>query len=202
MSAPERDAAVLRYCVFCGSADGSGPRYRALAERTGRTLAERGIGVVYGGAKRGLMGAVADAALGAGGEVHGVIPFGLEALEVAHRGLTSLDVVDTLHQRKARMMELSGGFLALPGGHGTLEELFEVLTWLQLAIHSHPVGVVNEGGYYDHVRAHLDLAEREGFIRSEHRGLLLFEDDLDALLDRMAAYEAPERDEWATRPSP
>lgn len=202
MSAPERDAAVVRYCVFCGSSDGSGPRYRALAERTGRALAGRGIGLVYGGAKRGLMGAVADAALDAGGEVHGVIPFGLEALEVAHRGLTHLDVVDTLHQRKARMMELSRGFIALPGGHGTLEELFEVLTWLQLAIHSHPVGVVNEGGYYDHVRAHLDLAEREGFIRPEHRGLLLFDDDLDALLDRMAAYEAPERDEWATRPSP
>lgn len=202
MNAPDRDAAPLRYCVFCGSSDGASPRYRALAERAGRTLAERGIGLVYGGAKRGLMGAVADAALAGGGEVHGVIPYGLEAMEVAHRGLTELDVVDTLHERKARMMELSRGFIALPGGHGTLEELFEVLTWLQLAIHSHPVGVVNEGGYYDHVQAHLDLAMREGFIRPEHRGLLLFEDDLDALLDRMAAYEAPSRDEWTTRPSP
>ena len=202
MSSPDRDAAPLRFCVFCGSSDGASPRYRALAERAGRTLAERGIGLVYGGAKRGLMGAMADAALASGGEVHGVIPFGLEAMEVAHRGLTELDVVDTLHERKARMMELSRGFIALPGGHGTLEELFEVLTWLQLAIHSHPVGVVNDGGYYDHVQAHLDLAMREGFIRPEHRGLLLFEDDLDALLDRMATYEAPERAEWATRPSP
>ncbi len=173
-----------------------------LAEETGRTLAQRGIGVVYGGANRGLMGAVADAALAEGGEVLGVLPHGLEAIEVAHRGLTGLEVVDTLHERKARMMELSDGFLALPGGHGTLEELFEVLTWLQLNIHSDPVGVVNLDGYYDHMLSHLDQCESEGFIRPQHRGLLLAEPTLDGLLTAMDQWEAPERPTWKTKARP
>lgn len=200
--APRVGRPTRRYCVFCGSSDGGDPKYAALAEETGRTLARAGIGVVYGGANRGLMGRVADAALAEGGEVHGVLPYGLQALEVAHEGLTSLEIVDTLHERKARMMELSDGFIALPGGHGTLEELFEVLTWLQLAIHSSPVGVVNLDGYYDHVEAHLDRSRDEGFIRPEHRPLLLFEPTLDALLARMGSYDAPPRPTWATRVRP
>lgn len=165
---------------------------------TGRTLAKRGIGVVYGGANRGLMGAVADAALAEGGEVFGVLPRGLEAIEVAHRGLTSLEIVDTLHERKARMMELSNGFIALPGGHGTLEELFEVLTWLQLNIHSDPVGVVNFEGYYDHMLRHLDNSREAGFIRPQHRDLLLAEPGLTELLAAMDAWKAPDRPAWTT----
>lgn len=203
MSAPSAGPAPLRsVCVFCGSNDGADPRYGDLAARTGELLARRGLRVVYGGANRGLMGRVADAALAAGGEVHGVLPYGLEAIEVAHRGLTTLEVVDTLHERKARMMALSDAFIALPGGHGTLEELFEVLTWLQLAIHSCPVGVVDLGGYYAHAVAHLDLCVREGFLRPEHRALLLVEADVEPLLDRMLAWTAPPRPAWAERVLP
>ncbi len=197
------DRGPNRICVFCGSSDGAHPRYLEVAQATGRLIAERGQGVGYGGANRGLMGAVADAALGAGGEVHGVLPYGLQKMEVAHEGLTSLEIVDTLHERKARMMELSGGFLVLPGGHGTLEEFFEVLTWLQLAIHDCPVGVLNLEGYYDHVVAHLDLAVREGFIKPEHRQLVIVDPDLPSLLERMEIYEAPSRAAWsAGRPRP
>ncbi|MEL6430099.1 MAG: TIGR00730 family Rossman fold protein [Planctomycetota bacterium] len=192
----------LRFCVFCGSSTGAGTRYRDLAAETGRTLAEAGIGVVYGGANRGLMGILADAALEAGGEVHGVLPYGLQKLEVAHEGLTSLEIVDTLHERKARMMELSRGFIALPGGHGTLEELFEVLTWLQLEIHRWPVGVVNLDGFYDGVVAHLDRASSEGFIRPEHRELLLVEDRLDGLVERMRSFARAPGDGWETRVRP
>ena len=205
MTSPNRDgtgAPIKRLCVFCGSSDGAHPRHLELAKETGRALAQRGIGVVYGGANRGLMGAVADAALAEGGEVLGVLPHGLEAIEVAHRGLTRLEVVDTLHERKARMMELSDGFIALPGGHGTLEELFEVLTWLQLNIHSDPVGVVNLDGYYDHMLNHLDHCQAEGFIRPPHRGLLLAEPTLGALLDAMDAWDAPARPTWTTKARP
>ncbi len=191
-----------RICVFCGSSKGARPEYLELARRTGVALVERGFGVVYGGANRGLMGAVADAALAAGGEVIGVLPYGLQAMEVAHEGLTRLDLVDTLHERKARMMELSDGFLVLPGGHGTLEEFFEVLTWLQLAIHDNPVGVVDMDGYYEHVVAHLDLAMREGFIRPEHRSMLVVESELERVLDAMESYEPPERAEWVSRVRP
>ena len=205
MTSPNRDGSsspARRLCVFCGSSDGGHPRYLELARETGRTLARKGIGVVYGGANRGLMGAVADAALAEGGEVLGVLPRGLEAIEVAHRGLTGLEIVDTLHERKARMMELSDGFVALPGGHGTLEELFEVLTWLQLNIHSNPVGVVNLDGYYDHMLGHLDHCQGEGFIQPRHRGLLLAEPTLHGLLDAMETWEAPERPEWTTSARP
>ncbi|MDG1048743.1 MAG: TIGR00730 family Rossman fold protein [Planctomycetota bacterium] len=194
--------APRRICVFCASSTGSSPEYGELATQVGRTLAERGYGVVYGGANRGLMGKVADAALEAGGEVLGVLPYGLQAMEVAHENLTSLEIVDTLHERKARMMELSSGFLVLPGGHGTLEEFFEVLTWLQLAIHDHPVGVLNHAGFYDHIFAHLDHVVAEGLLRPEHRALLLDDPSLDGILDAMEAYQSPPRPEWATRPQP
>ena len=191
-----------RICVFCASSMGSSPEYAELASRVGRTLVERGYGVVYGGANRGLMGEVADAALEAGGEVLGVLPYGLQAMEVAHEGLTQLEIVDTLHERKARMMELSSGFLVLPGGHGTLEEFFEVLTWLQLAIHDHPVGVLNHAGFYDHILAHLDHVVTQGLLRPEHRSLLLADHTLDGVLDAMEAYQAPPRPTWNTRPRP
>ncbi len=190
------DKAPRRICVFCGSNDGAHPRYLEIARETGTALTERGLAVVYGGANRGLMGALADSALGAGGEVYGVLPYGLKAMEVAHEGLTNLDLVDTLHERKARMMELSGGFLILPGGHGTLEEFFEVLTWLQLAIHDSPVGVMNLNGYYDHLIQHLDLCVREGFIKPEHRALVIFESSLETLLDKMEAFTPPDRPKW------
>ena len=190
-SAPPR-----RICVFCGSNDGGHPRYLEIARKTGAAIVARKLGVVYGGANRGLMGAVADSALEAGGEVYGVLPHGLKAMEVAHEGLTNLDLVDTLHERKARMMQLSGGFLVLPGGHGTLEEFFEVLTWLQLAIHDCPVGVLSLNGYYDHVIQHLDLCVRECFIKPEHRALVLFEEHLEPLLDRMEAFVPPDRPNW------
>jgi uncharacterized protein (TIGR00730 family) len=202
MDGSDRDAATRRICVFCGSSDGARPEYLDIARRAGRSLVERGYGVVYGGANRGLMGAVADSALEAGGEVLGVLPFGLQRMEVAHEGLTRLEIVDTLHERKARMMELSSGFLVLPGGHGTLEEFFEVLTWLQLAIHHDPVGLLDLNGFYRHVVAHLDGAASEGFIRTEHREMLLVEDDLDRLLDAMEDYQAPPRPDWATRVRP
>lgn len=199
------DAAAPRrgnIAVFCGSSNGARPEYLQLAAQTGRLLAERGYGVVYGGANRGLMGAVADAALAAGGEVFGVLPYGLETLEVAHRGLTQLEIVNTLHERKARMTELSDGFLILPGGHGTLEEMFEVLTWLQLAIHHDPVGVLDHNGYYRGILQHLDHAEAEGFIRPEHRRLLIAEDSLEGLMDAMAKWVPPPRPEWKTRGGP
>lgn len=188
--------------MFCGSSDGARPSYASLAAHTGASLARRGLAVVYGGANRGLMGRVADAALAEGGEVHGVLPYGLQAMEVAHEGLTSLEIVDTLHERKARMTHLSDGFLVLPGGHGTLEETFEVLTWLQLAIHSHPIGVVNLDGYYDHMVAHLDRCVEEGFLKPQHRALLLVERDVDVLIDRMLEWTPPDRDPWATRVRP
>ena len=185
--------------MFCGSSLGAREDYVEMARSAGRSLVERGYGVVYGGANRGLMGALADAALEAGGEVHGVLPYGLQALEVAHEGLTSLQIVDTLHERKARMMELSDGFLVLPGGHGTLEEFFEVLPWLQLAIHDAPVGLLDLDGFYRHVVAHLDHASSEGFIRPEHRSMLVVEPTLGGLLDRMERYVPPERPAWTRR---
>ncbi len=197
--ATEGDPEPARTCVFCGSSPGARPIYLDAAARVGAALAARGRGVVYGGAKRGLMGAVADSALAGGGEVIGVLPFGLQAMEVAHESLTRLEIVDTLHERKARMAELSNAFLVLPGGHGTLEEFFEVLTWLQLAIHDHPVGVYDLDGYYTHVAQHLDLAVREGFIRPEHRALVRIDGELDRLLDHMDAFQAPARPDWAKR---
>jgi uncharacterized protein (TIGR00730 family) len=183
--------AIRSICVFCGASSGGDPRYAAAAAATGETLARRGIRVVYGGGRRGLMGHVADAALAAGGEVVGVIPRGLVDRELAHRGLTRLDVVETLHERKARMEELADGFIALPGGLGTLEELAEVLSWAQLDLHSKPIGLLDVGGYFAALETFLDHAVAEGFVAERHRRLLLREDDLEALLARFAAWEPP-----------
>lgn len=187
---------MFRVCVYCGSSPGKGELYLTVARELGAALAARGYGLVYGGARVGLMGAVADAALAGGAEVHGVIPHGLVRMEVAHAGLTALDVVDTLHQRKARMDELSSAFVAMPGGHGTLEELFEALTWLQLAIHRKPVALLDVGGFYDPLLAHLDRCVAEGFLQPENRALLLHTEDVDECLDALERWRAPQRPLW------
>lgn len=178
-------------CVFCGASTGRDPRYAAAAAAVGERLAQRGIRLVYGGGRLGLMGAVADAALAAGGEVVGVIPRGLVDRELAHPGLTRLEVVGTLHERKARMSELADAFIALPGGLGTLEELAEVLSWAQLDLHAKPIGLLDVGGYFEALEAFLDRAVAEGFVAARHRGLLLRDEDFDELLEQFTAWQPP-----------
>jgi len=185
--------------VFCGSSMGTRPIYVAQARELGRLLARRGLGLVYGGASIGLMGAIADAALAEGGKVVGVIPRGLQAKEVGHRSLTRLHVVSTMHERKALMAELSDGFIAMPGGMGTLEETAEILTWAQLGIHGKPCGLLDVGGYYQHLVAFLDHAVGERFLREEHRALVLVERDPRALLARMEAFAPLRVERWIDR---
>jgi uncharacterized protein (TIGR00730 family) len=191
----------MRLCVFCGASPGRDPAFAALARSVGAGLAGRGIGVVYGGGRVGLMGAVADAALEAGGEVIGVIPSRLVDRELAHGGVTDLRVVETLHQRKATMAELSDGFVALPGGLGTLEELAEVASWAQLDLHAKPIGLLGPGGYWDGLLTWLDRAVAEGFITAHHRTLVAVDQDLEALLERFAAW-TPRVSRWETPPAP
>jgi hypothetical protein len=186
-------------CVFCGSSPGGDPAYLAAAQAIGRMIAERGMGLVYGGAKVGLMGAVADATLAAGGQVTGVLPAALEKKELAHFGLTRLEVVGSMHERKARMAELSDGFIALPGGAGTLEEIFEIWTWGQLGFHGKPAGFLNVAGYYDKLAGFLDHTVSEAFVKSVHRDMLMFRDDPAALLDALAAYTPPKAEKWLER---
>ena len=178
-------------CVFCGSRPGAKPAYRAAAEALGQLLAERGIELIYGGGNIGLMGIVADACLAAGGKVVGVIPRALLEWEVGHEGLTRLEVVDSMHTRKARMAELADGFIALPGGLGTFEELFEILTWAQLGFHNKPIGLLNVDGYYLPLVQMMERGVAEGFMKAENRGLLLVEDNLFALMRSMGAYHPP-----------
>jgi hypothetical protein len=182
---------MKRICVFCGSSSGHDPRYLEAARTMGQTLARRGLGLVYGGGSVGLMGAVADAALAAGGEVIGVIPEVLQIRELAHRSLTTLHVVGSMHERKALMAELSDGFVALPGGMGTLEELSEVLTWAQLGLHARPIGLLDVAGYYQPLADFFDRAVGAGFLRPAHRALLLVGHEPGALLDRFAAWRGP-----------
>ncbi len=177
--------------MFCGASAGGDPRYAEVAAAVGASLARRGIELVYGGGRLGLMGAVADGALAASGRVTGVIPAGLVDRELAHRGVTELRIVTTLHERKAVMAELSDGFLALPGGLGTLEELAEVLSWAQLELHAKPVGVLDVGGFFGPLVAYLDHAAKEGFIAAGHRDLLIVDDDLDRLLERFETWRPP-----------
>ena len=179
---------MKRLAVYCGSATPADTRFLDSARLVGRTLAERGIGVVYGGGRLGLMGALADAALAAGGEVIGVIPRALQAAEVAHHGLTELHVVDTMHQRKQAFTDLSDGFVTLPGGTGTMDELWEALSWAQLGYHAKPVGLLNVAGYYDGLIAFVERMGEAGFLRAQHRGLLIAEEAIDPLLARMAAW--------------
>ena len=177
-----------RIAVYCGSATPADPRYIQLAREVGSTLAQRGIGVVYGGGKAGLMGAVADGALAHGGEVIGVIPDALVAMEVAHYGLTDLHIVDTMHQRKQAFTDLSDGFITLPGGVGTMDELWEAISWAQLGYHSKPVGLLNALGYYDGLVAFNNHMAEVGFVRQAHRDIMLVSSSLDDLLAQMAAF--------------
>jgi uncharacterized protein (TIGR00730 family) len=186
----------VRVCVFCGSSSGTGLSYVEAARQVGRVLAQRGIDLVYGGASVGTMGEVADAALAAGGSVVGVIPQTLVDWEVAHGGLTELHVVDNLHQRKALMASLADAFIALPGGAGTLDELFEAWTWAQLGIHAKPVGLLDVNGYFQPLLRFLDHMVEQGFLKPAYREMLIIESEVSALLDRYAAYRPP-RFKWA-----
>jgi hypothetical protein len=185
--------------VFTGSSAGLRLEYRTAAAALGQAAAARGIGVVYGGAHVGLMGVLADAALGAGGEVVGVIPRGLVARELAHTGLTTLHVVESMHERKALMASLSDGFIALPGGWGTLDELFEILTWAQLGLHRKPCGLLNVRGYFDPLLSFLDHSVAEGFVRPESRRLLTVADAADRLLDLLAEPSPTVVEKWIDR---
>ena len=179
-----------RLAVYCGSATPADPNYVALARATGTLLAERGIGVVYGGGTRGLMGALAEGALSAGGEVIGVIPEALAATaEVANHSCTELITVGTMHERKLRFTDLSDGFLTLPGGVGTMDELWEAVSWAQLGYHTKPVGLLNAFGFYDGLIAFNRTMADTGFVRPAHQGILLVETELAPLLDRMEAYQ-------------
>lgn len=188
-----------RICVFCGSSAGRDPAYRAAAVALGSLLAERSIGLVYGGAAIGLMGAVADAARAAGGEVIGVIPRALVEWEVAHTGLADLRIVASMHERKALMAELSDGFIALPGGIGTLEELFEVWTWAQLGSHNKPCALLNVRGFYDSLLGFLDFVVDAAFLKPVHRSMLLVGDTPQDLLEKIKAYRAPAETRWIGR---
>jgi uncharacterized protein (TIGR00730 family) len=190
---------LKRICIFCGSSSGTREIYLRSAQEVGRLLAERGIELVYGGGKVGLMGAVADACLGAGGRVLGVIPQLLVDKEVAHSGLTELRIVQTMHERKALMADLSDAFLALPGGYGTWDELCEVLTWAQIGIQRKANAILNVNGYYDPLLAMADRAVSEGFLRDIHRELLLADTDAARLLERLESYVSPVADKWMDR---
>ncbi|MBK6803066.1 MAG: TIGR00730 family Rossman fold protein [Novosphingobium sp.] len=179
---------MKRLAVYCGSATPADPRYMELAAEVGRSLAQRGIGVVYGGGRLGLMGAVASGALDAGGEVIGVIPEALVSSEVANHDCTELIVVADMHQRKAAFTRLSDGFVTLPGGVGTMDELWEAISWAQLGYHAKPVGLLNAFGFYDHLIAFNHQMIEVGFIRSAHQGIMIAEAELDLLLERMAAH--------------
>ncbi|WP_262028482.1 TIGR00730 family Rossman fold protein [Microvirga sp. Mcv34] len=186
----------MRLCVFCGSSSGQDPVYMAAARSLGETLAAQGIELVYGGASVGLMGAVADAALEKGGHVIGVMPQALVDKEIAHRSLSDLRVVGSMHERKALMAELSDGFIALPGGLGTFEELFEVWTWAQLGYHRKPCALLNAGGFYDKLTDFLDDVVERGFVKPIHRAMLIVEDEPTALVAAIRAYEPPKVDKW------
>ena len=185
--------------VFCGSNSGRGDRYVAAARALGAELASRDIKLVYGGGRVGLMGEVADAALAGGGHVTGVIPAALVAREVGHTALSEQHVVDSMHERKALMAELSQGFIAMPGGYGTLDETFEILTWAQLGMHKHPVGMLNVDGYFDKLLAFVDHAIAEGFVRPEYKAMLSVAADPGELLAAMGRYRPPAVTKWITK---
>lgn len=186
----------MRLCVFCGSSPGHDPIFIETAGALGTALAGNGIGLVYGGASVGLMGAVADAALAGGGHVIGVMPQALAAKEIAHDGLSDLRIVGSMHERKALMAELADGFIALPGGLGTFEELFEVWTWAQLGYHRKPCALLNIGGFYDRLADFLDGVVEAGFVKPVHRSMLIVEREPEALIEAIRAYEPPAVEKW------
>ncbi|NOT28555.1 MAG: TIGR00730 family Rossman fold protein [Acidobacteria bacterium] len=194
-----RQATRGAICVFCGSSSGARPDYEHAARQLGEALVEHGYDLVYGGANVGLMATIADTVLDRGGRVTGVIPEALVQKEVAHRGVSELRVVASMHERKATMATLSVGFIALPGGLGTLEELFEVLTWAQLGLHAKPCGLLNVAGYYDRIVDFLDYAVSERFVKASHRSMMVVESEPEALLRRFLDYQAPVVDKWIDR---
>lgn len=187
---------IRALCVYCGSNTGSRDEYAQAARGLGQLLATNGIGLIYGGAGRGLMGVIADEVLAAGGTVQGVIPKALLAKEIAHPRLDKLHVVDSMHERKSMMAELSDGFVALPGGFGTLEEIVEMLTWAQLGIHTKPCGLLNVSGYFDGLLAFFDHALAELFVKPAHREMLLVDADARRLLQKFHDYAAPPAGKW------
>lgn len=191
---------MKRICVYCGSSPGRDPAYAEAARALGQTLVARGLGLVYGGASVGVMGALAEAVLAEGGEAIGIIPRALAIKEVAHPDLTEQHVVESMHDRKAMMAQVADGFVALPGGWGTIEELFEILTWAQLGFHDKPCGMLNVSGYFDGLFAFLEHAIEEEFVRPVYRDILMLEEDPERLLDRFEAYEAPRIRKWITAP--
>lgn len=190
-----------RLCVFCGSSHGAHPAYAEATKQAGADLARRGISLVYGGGNVGLMGVLADSVLASGGEVVGVIPEALMDKEVGHRELPDLRIVKTMHERKALMAELSDGFIALPGGLGTFEEFFEIVTWAQLGLHSKPCALLNVNGFYDPLLRLLDHAIEERFVKPKQRALVLVESDFKVLLDRMAHHRVPHEPKWIGKES-
>lgn len=191
---------MKRVCVFCGSNAGIRPEYGIAAQELAAVLARRGLGLVYGGGNVGLMGIIAESMLRAGGEVIGVIPQSLVAKELAHHGVTELRIVDTMHQRKALMNELSDAFIALPGGFGTLDEFFEILTWSQLGIHGKPSGLLNVSGYFDSLLAMLDHAVTERFLRPAHRELVIADIDAKSLVQRLGSLSPVQAGKRANAP--
>ena len=190
---------MRRVCVFCGSSAGVRAVYTDAAKQLGRLLAAKGIGLVYGGGNVGLMGVIADAAREAGGEVIGVIPRALADREIAHSGLTTLHVVDSMHTRKAMMADLSDAFIAMPGGVGTFEEFFEAVTWTQLGVHRKPCGLLNVAAFYSPLAAFIDQAVTEGFIKPIHRAMIVVDDDPERLLNALATIELPDVPKWIRR---
>ncbi len=188
-------------CVFCGSSWGYRKDYEESAIALSREIARRGYRLVYGGSSVGLMGACADAALAEGGEVVGILPRQLKLKEIDHKGLTELHLTDSMHERKAMMAEMSDGFISLPGGAGTMDELFEIWTWGMLGWHEKPSALVNVSGYYDDLIRFLDKTATEGFVKQEHRDMLIVGDDPSAILDRMEAYEPPVVSKWIAKKS-
>jgi uncharacterized protein (TIGR00730 family) len=190
---------MKRVCVFCGSSVGNRPAYQDAARNLGQLLADRGIGLVYGGGNVGLMGVIADAVLAAGGDVIGVIPQSLADREIAHTGVTDLRIVDSMHTRKAMMADLSDAFIAMPGGVGTFEEFFEAVTWTQLGLHRKPCGLLNVAGFYSPLEAFIDQAVVEGFIRPVHRAAIVVDSDPVRLLDTLSTIELPDVPKWIRR---
>jgi uncharacterized protein (TIGR00730 family) len=189
---------MRRICVYCGSSPGQRPVYARAAKALADVLVGHDLELVYGGADKGIMGVVADAVLERGGKVHGVIPQMLMEKEIAHQGLTELHVVASMHARKTMMAALSDGFIALPGGFGTLEEIIEIVTWGQLHFHDKPCGLLNVDGYFDHLLAWMDHANREGFLRQANRDMILVDDDPAGLVQQFERYAAPSAEKWQT----
>ncbi|MCA0455542.1 MAG: TIGR00730 family Rossman fold protein [Chloroflexi bacterium] len=191
---------MKQVCIFCGSYAGAQPVYMQAARAIGLSLAKREIGLVYGGGKVGLMGAIADGALEGGGQVLGIIPQSLVDRELAHKGLTELQILSSMHERKAAMAQVAEGFIALPGGFGTLDELFEIITWAQLGFHRKPVALLNVAGYFNPLLAFIDHMATEGFIKPEHRGAILVRNEVEDLLDTLVSYQPPELEKWIKKP--